>query len=289
MSESDRYELRIAAWIHDCGKITTPESVMDKATKLQTIYDRIGLVETRFEIIRRDYEIEYLKACAGTTTPELHQRYRERMKALDDDLVFIRRINHGGESMKIEDQERVRSIAAITWRAPDGSVQGLLTENEIRNLTIAKGTLLPEERTIINHHIVATIRMLESLPYPKHLRRVPEFAGGHHERMDGKGYPKGLKRDQMSVQARIMGIADIFEALTADDRPYKPAMRLSTALSILGRMALEGHIDPDLFAVFIREGVYSEYAQRFLRPEQIDAVNLDAVPGYTPLPKPDVA
>ncbi len=282
MSEADRYELKIAAWIHDCGKITTPEWIMDKATKLQSIYDRIGLVETRWEVARRDLEIAHLRALAAT--PErrgaLERDYAAALSALEGDLAFLRRCNIGGEAMSAADQERVRAIGARTWRNADGELLPLLSENEVRNLTIAKGTLLPEERAIINHHIVATIKMLEALPYPKHLRRVPEFAGGHHERMDGKGYPKGLTRAQMSVQARIMGIADIFEALTAGDRPYKPAMKLSTALNILGRMALDGHVDPDLFRVFIREGVYRDYAERFLSPEQIDAIDLERLPGY---------
>ncbi|MBA2480810.1 MAG: GAF domain-containing protein [Planctomycetes bacterium] len=283
MSEGDRYELHIASWIHDCGKITTPEYVMDKATKLQTIYDRIGLIETRFEIIRRDLEIASLRALA--TAPAdgraaIEADLRTALAALDEDLAFIRRANTGGEFMKPEDQERIRRVAMRTWRTPEGDLQPLLTDNEVRNLTIAKGTLLPEERAIINHHMTATIKMLESLPYPKHLRRVPEFAGGHHERMDGKGYPKGLTRDQMSVQARVMGIADIFEALTADDRPYKKAMSLSMALGILGRMAGEGHIDPDLFDVFISEGVYLDYAKKHLSPEQMDAVDLAKIPNY---------
>jgi HD-GYP domain-containing protein (c-di-GMP phosphodiesterase class II) len=178
----------------------------------------------------------------------------------------------------------VRDIAQRTWVAPDGSVQPVLSEDEVKHLTISKGTLTSEERGIINHHIVATIRMLEALPYPRHLRRIPEFAGGHHERMDGKGYPKGLKREQMSVQARIMGIADVFEALTAGDRPYKKAMPLSQALAILGRMKLDGHVDPDLFDVFINQGVWLEYAKRFLKPEQIDMVDVTALPGYRPLP-----
>jgi HD-GYP domain-containing protein (c-di-GMP phosphodiesterase class II) len=284
MSESDRYELRIASWIHDCGKITTPEYVMDKATKLQTIYDRIGLVETRFEIIRRDLEIDALRRIAdGGDRSAIERELRESLAALDGDLEFLRRANNGGEFMKPEDQQRVATIAARTWRSPDGGIMPLLTENEARNLVIAKGTLLPEERSIINHHIVATIKMLESLPYPKHLRRVPEFAGGHHERMDGKGYPKGLTKAQMSVQARVMGIADIFEALTADDRPYKKAMKLNMALGILGRMAGEGHIDPDLFNVFISEGVYLEYARKFLSPEQIEDVDLAKIPNYRPV------
>ncbi len=262
MDENDRYELRIAAWLHDCGKITTPEWVMDKATKLSAIHDRIELVAARF-------------AAAAAQDPLQARR-------LADDLAFLRRCNTGGEFMRPDDQARVRQIASGSWTAFDGTVQPLLTGEEVDNLCIAKGTLLPREREIINHHIVATIRMLESLPFPRHLKRVPEFAGGHHERMDGKGYPKQLTRAQMSVQARVMGIADIFEALTAGDRPYKKAMSLTQALAILGRMKLDGHIDPDLFDIFIRQRVYRVYAQRFLRPEQNDTVDEGAIPGYVP-------
>ncbi len=297
MSEADRHELRLAGWIHDCGKITTPEWVMDKATKLSAIFDRIGLVETRFAALKRDGEITMLRALiigksagntagntAGNNQATAEAAYRAEGLRLDDDLAFLRRANTGSEAMRAEDQQRVRAIAARTWISPDGSVQPILSDDEVKHLTITKGTLTAEERGIINHHIVATIRMLESLPYPKHLRRIPEFAGGHHERMDGKGYPKGLKRDQMSIQARVMGIADVFEALTASDRPYKKAMPLSQALAILGRMKLDGHIDPDLFDVFINEGVWLEYAKRFLPAEQIDAVEVTALPGFQPLP-----
>ena len=282
MTEADRYELRIAGWIHDCGKITTPEWVMDKATKLQTIFDRIELIDTRIEVLKRDSEISMLRACAaGGDAAALEALHRERIRQLDDTRTFLHRVNQGGESMRPEDQQRVRTFATGSWVGADGAACPALTSNEVENLVIAKGTLTPAERGIINHHIVATIRMLESLPYPKHLRRVPEFAGGHHERMDGKGYPKGLRREQMSVQARVMGIADVFEALTAGDRPYKKAMTLSQALRVLGRMKLDGHIDPDLFDVFIGEGVYLDYAKRFLDPKQIDEVDLAAIPGYT--------
>jgi HD-GYP domain-containing protein (c-di-GMP phosphodiesterase class II) len=285
MSEADRYELRMAGWIHDCGKITTPEWVMDKATKLSALYDRIGVVETRFAALRRDAEIAMLRAVqAGGERAAAEAACHAAGARLDDDLAFLRRANTGGEAMRAEDQQRVRDIAARTWVAPDGTTQPILSPDEVKHLTITKGTLTGEERGIINHHIVATIRMLEALPYPKHLRRIPEFAGGHHERMDGKGYPKGLTREQMSVQARVMGIADVFEALTAGDRPYKKAMPLSQALAILGRMKLDGHIDPDLFDVFINEGVWLDYARRFLPPEQIDAVEVSALPGYAPLP-----
>jgi HD-GYP domain-containing protein (c-di-GMP phosphodiesterase class II) len=156
-----------------------------------------------------------------------------------------------------------------------------LTENEIENLTVRAGTLTAAEREIINHHVTVSIQMLEALPWPKHLMNVPEYAGGHHERMDGKGYPRGLKGDQMSVQARIMGIADIFEALTARDRPYKPGKTLTESLQILGNMRLNGHIDPELFDIFVRSRVYERYAKEFMDPAQIDAVDVTKIPGYS--------
>lgn len=208
--------------------------------------------------------------------------YRERIRQLDEDRAFLRACNIGSEAMRDGDIERVRAIASYRWTDMAGHEANFLTEDELTNFTIRSGTLTSAERQIINHHIVATIRMLESLPWPKHLRNVPEYAGGHHERMDGKGYPRGLTREQMSVQARIMGIADIFEALTARDRPYKRGKTLSDSLGILGRFKLNGHIDPDLFDVFVRKRVYQRYAEMFLDPEQIDEVDESAIPGYAP-------
>jgi response regulator RpfG family c-di-GMP phosphodiesterase len=211
----------------------------------------------------------------------MERRFAERIRQLDDDRAFLRRCNIGGEAMSPADRQRVRDIGmGSRWRTPEGVEASFLTEDEMRNLAIPRGTLTAEEREIINHHIEVTIRMLEALPWPRHLRHVPEYAGGHHERMDGRGYPRGLSREQMSVQARIMGIADIFEALTAVDRPYKQGKRLSEALRILGRFKLDGHVDPDLFNIFVREKVYLEYARRFLDPEQIDEVDERRIPGY---------
>ncbi len=185
--------------------------------------------------------------------------------------------------MSKEAQERVSRIGSqYQWTDPSGNTANFLSDNEIENLSIARGTLTGAEREIINHHIVATIKMLEALPWPKHLQNVPEYAGGHHERMDGKGYPRGLTRDQMSVQARVMGIADIFEALTACDRPYKNGKTLSESLAILGNFRKNGHIDPDLFDVFIRQKVYLRYAERFMNASQIDTVDESRIPGYQP-------
>ncbi len=291
MSEDDRYELKIAGWLHDCGKVTTPEHVVDKSTKLETIFDRIRLVSTRLEVLKRDARIRMLEQTIseqGLSISDQHRparEYEDLVRKLEDDLAFLRHANIGAESMSEQDVERVRRIGRYQWINEDGEVAPFLSDDEITNLTVRKGTLNEEEREIINSHIVATIKMLESLPYPKQLQRVPEFAGGHHERMDGKGYPRGLKREEMSIQARAMGIADVFEALTAGDRPYKGPMRLSEALRILGRMKLTNHVDPDLFDVFVREKVYLDYAKRFLEPEQIDRVDHRKIPGYGPAPK----
>ncbi|MGC2519639.1 MAG: HD domain-containing phosphohydrolase [Burkholderiales bacterium] len=296
MSDKDRYELKIAGLLHDCGKVTTPVHVVDKATKLETIFDRINLVDTRFEVLKRDAETaalrEKLDVAREKESDEVNlrgrlsridQSLREKLRQLDEDREFLRHCNFGGESMSSEAQERVRRIGTVyKWIDVSGGTADFLTEDEIRNLTIARGTLTAEEREIINHHIVATIKMLEALPWPRHLRNVPEYAGGHHERMDGKGYPRGLVREQMSVQARVMGIADIFEALTAKDRPYKRGKTLSESLRILGQFKLNGHIDPDLFDVFVRRKVYLRYAQEFLDPEQIDEIDDSKIPGFVP-------
>ncbi|QNM97358.1 HD family phosphohydrolase [Chitinimonas koreensis] len=271
MTEKDRYELKIAGLLHDCGKITTPVHVVDKSTKLETIADRIALIDTRFEVLKRDAEIARLKGeLADADHATLCERY-------NSDREFLRRVNVGGEFMRPEDQQRVHAIAAYSWIDEHGRAAPFLSADEVENLTIARGTLTAAERQIINHHIEVTIRLLEALPWPKHLKNVPEYAGGHHERMDGKGYPRGLTREQMSVQARMMGIADIFEALTARDRPYKPGKTLSESLTILARMARDRHIDLELFEVFLRERVYGEYAQMFLEPQQIDAVDTEAL------------
>jgi HD-GYP domain-containing protein (c-di-GMP phosphodiesterase class II) len=289
MSDKDRYELKIAGLLHDCGKVTTPVHVVDKATKLETIFDRVSLIDTRFEVLKRDVEIESLKRRAQFLekkdrmgAADEDKRLRDKLRQLDDERSFLHACNIGGERMRDEDIERVKRIARYRWRDVAGHEADFLTDDEVRNLTIRAGTLTEDERKIINHHIVATIKMLEALPWPKHLTKVPEYAGGHHERMDGKGYPKGLTREQMSVQARCMGIADIFEALTAKDRPYKKGKTLSESLEILGRMKLNNHVDPDLFDIFVRRKVYRRYAEMFLDKEQIDEVDESKIPGFVP-------
>ena len=283
MTDEDRYELRIAGWLHDCGKVTTPEYVVDKSTKLETIYDRIHVVNARFGVLKRDAEIAALKTQLNADEAEreeINKTLQETLASLEEEREFIARCNIGGEFMEEADKTRIRHMSRHRYINQKGEERPLLSDEEIKNLTITRGTLTAEEREIINYHIVATIKMLEQLPYPKHLRRVPEFAGGHHERMDGRGYPRGLGRDEMSVQARVMGIADVFEALTAADRPYKKAMPISQAISILGKMKTDNHVDPDLFDVFLKVKVYLSYAEKFLDTAQIDEIDFSSIPGF---------
>ncbi len=289
LSEKEVYELKIAGWLHDCGKVATPDHVMDKATKLSAMFDRIQLIDQRFELLKAQAESAMLKRqlalfklghTEDLAAPE--SAHLAFIRQCNEDREFLRKANYGVEFMTPQDQQRVRDIAAMPILDADGAQMPFLTDNEVLNLNIERGTLNAEERMIINNHINVTISMLESLPYPKSLRRVPEYACGHHERMDGRGYPRGLTREQMSVPARVMGIADIFEALTSNDRPYKKAKTLTESLHILGKLKLDHHIDPDLFDLFIREKIYLKYALCFLEAEQIDVVDETKIPGYQP-------
>ncbi|MBE0532390.1 MAG: GAF domain-containing protein [Rhodospirillales bacterium] len=330
LTEEEWYELHIASWLHDCGKVTTPEYVVDKATKLETIYNRLHEIRTRFEIIKRDAEIDYLKAvAAGGDEAALKAERDRKLAEIDADFAFIAECNIGGEFMAEDRIERVKRIAGITWwrtlddrlglsvaelrrlssiparplpaeeplladrpehivprepgdTLPSDNPHGFKIDRpenkynfgEVYNLCVARGTLTAEERYKINDHIVQTIVMLGELPFPKNLSRVPEYAGGHHETMIGTGYPKGLRREEMSLPARAMAIADIFEALTASDRPYKKAKSLSESLDIMASMRDAQHIDPDLFALFLTSGAYRKYAETHLKPEQIDEVDI---------------
>ena len=330
LNEDEWYEFRIAGWLHDCGKVTTPEYVVDKATKLETIYNRIHEIRMRFEVMRRDAEIAYWQGLAGGGKETALAAERDaRFAQLENDFAFIAECNIGGEFLDADKITRIKEVAKATWTrhfddrlglahdelerkrrttAPELPVtEDLLADKiehlilrkhngppfgdnphgfqmtvpeheynygEVHNLCIQRGTLTDEERYKINHHIIQTIAMLEELPFPKHLERVPEYAGGHHEKMDGKGYPRGLSKEEMSVPARIMAIADIFEALTASDRPYKKAKTLSESIRIMGFMVKDQHIDPELFRLFLESGVHLRYAREFLKPDQIDEVDV---------------
>jgi HD-GYP domain-containing protein (c-di-GMP phosphodiesterase class II) len=322
--------LDIASWLHDCGKVTTPEYVVDKSTKLETLYDRIHEVRMRFEVLKRDAAVRYWEALANGGDREMLQpALQAEWDSLDEDFAFVAACNEGGESLGADRLHRLRQIARRTWMRTLDDRIGLSWEEKLRkdrsppavlpveekllddkpehlierteadrmpadnpwgfrldvphykynrgelyNLAVERGTLTPEERYQINDHIVQTIIMLEKLPYPRHLREVPLIAGCHHEKMDGGGYPKRLTSAEMPLAARMMAIADIFEALTASDRPYKKAKTLSEAVHIMHRMKVERHIDPDLFELFLAGGVHLEYGRRFLRPEQLDDVDI---------------
>jgi HD-GYP domain-containing protein (c-di-GMP phosphodiesterase class II) len=330
LSDKEWEALEIASWLHDCGKVTTPEYVVDKATKLETIYDRIHEVRMRFEVLKRDAEIDYWKQLAeGRDKEAVDNELSTRLQQLDDDFAFIAECNEGGEFMSDDKITRLNDIARQKWkrtlddsigisweearrknrsskeelpveesvlsdkpehiieredheRMPEDNPWGFKLDvpehkynrGELYNLAVGRGTLSAEERYKINDHMSQTIIMLEKLPYPRHLRDVPRIAGGHHETMDGKGYPRRLTREDMSLPARMMAIADIFEALTASDRPYKKSKTLSESIRIMSFMRNDNHIDADLFNLFLTSGVYKKYGDRFLDPEQVDDVDI---------------
>ena len=273
LTEEEFYELRIAAWMHDCGKVTTPVHVIDKATKLEAIADRIHAVRSRFEVLKRDARIAHLeRVLAGANESESQARCDAEVRALEQDLEFLHRANIGREFLPPEDQRRIEQLGERKY-VEGGEERPLLSPDEVANLNISRGTLTAEERVVINRHMVETIKMLEALPFPRHLKRVPEYAGGHHEKMDGTGYPRGIYAGDMSVPARIMAIADVFEALTAQDRPYKRGLSLSEAMTIMGHMKRDNHLDPDLFDVFVRSGIYKRFGERYLPPHLLDEVD----------------
>ena len=330
LSADEWEELHFACWLHDCGKVTTPEYVVDKSTKLETIYDRIHEVRMRFELLKRDEKVEYWQSLYhGGDQAELKNNLDSNLKQLDDDFAFVAECNEGGEFMAADKLQRLQLLSEKTWsrtlsdrlgisweeaqrkshcKEPDlpcqeqllsdkkehiielcekdrlnddnawgfkmPSLEHKYNRGELYNLSVTRGTLSAEERYKINDHMIQTIKMLDQLPYPKHLKNIPIIAGGHHEKMDGTGYPKKLSKEDMPLTARMMAIADIFEALTAADRPYKKAKKLSEAIRIMGFMKKDNHIDSDLFELFLRSGTYLEYAQKYLSPDQIDTVDI---------------
>ncbi len=340
MNEDEAYEFHLAAWLHDCGKITSPEYVVDKATKLETIYNRIHEIRTRFEVLHRDAEIEYLRACLDGKDEAAARAHRDkRQGALQEEFAFIAQLNQGGESVSEEDLHRMHAIGDLKWwryfdntlglshdelerfhqhhnatpetlpveeRLLDDKAEHLepwgehvppvtkgdprnrwgfdmvlpthaYNRGERHNLSVSRGTLTPEERFKVNEHIVQTICMLDELPLPDKLSNVPRLAGTHHERLDGEGYPCKLFGDELGIPEKIMVVADIFEALTATDRPYKVGMKLSDALNIMLNMVAEQHVDPDTLRLFIESGVYVHYAETYLSPDQIDSVDVEAM------------
>jgi len=333
MTDEQLQEFQLAAWLHDCGKITSPEYVVDKAVKLETIHNRIHEIRTRFEVLHRDAEIRYLNRVLSGDEEKDADRERQATRArLQEEFRLVAAVNQGGEFMAEEDIQKIRSIGEQTWMRHFSDRLGLSPDErnaledrpepplpcpeklladkpehlrpwgdqippvqkddprnrwgfdmelpayaynrgELHNLTVVKGTLTDEERFKINEHIVQTICMLDALPLPDRLANVPRLAGTHHERMDGRGYPCGLTAAEMGIPERIMAVADVFEALTAVDRPYKDGKTLTESLTIMARMVEDGHIDRAVFELFIRSGAYKRYANQHLKPAQIDEVD----------------
>ncbi len=279
--EDELLALRMAAWMHDVGKITTPEHVVDKATKLETIQDGLNLIEIRFGLIAKAIENEQLRReVVRLKKGDIHAGdsakgnadLAEELKVLAEDLNFIRDCNTPAEFMSDEKIERLETIASKTY-VVDGEDHPYLTPEEVQKLSIKKGTLTAKERAVIENHTTMTAKMLHKLPFPKLLAKVPDYAAAHHEKLDGTGYPQKLSKAEISVQARIMAIADIFEALTAPDRPYKKPMKLSQAIKIMGFMKKDHHIDPDIYDLFIQSGLPLDYAHKEMNPDQIDEID----------------
>lgn len=283
MGPDDWYALEIATHMHDCGKMVTPEWVVDKATKLEAIVDRLRLVELRIALLKEEGRRARNEELGrpGCDAALVEEAFRERMAHWDEALAFLRHCNAGGEYLTPDKAGRLQELARITWRDAAGVERPLLEPDELENLLVARGTLNHRERRIIEDHAVHTITMLEQIPFPPGLRRVPEFAGAHHERLDGSGYPHGLTAGQLSIPARIVAIADIFEALTAPDRPYRPPMTLDRALGVMQGMARDRHIDPDLFRLMLERGIPARYAGEYLNPEQVDGVAPAPLSGRT--------
>lgn len=335
MSETELEEFKIAALLHDCGKITTPEYVVDKATKLETIYNRIHEIRTRFEVLHRDAIIAYYKNIEnGVDVETAHSQMTAEHAILKQDFAFIAKCNTGSEFMEVEDMTRLESIGQKKWlRFFDNRLglskpelermldtdsmtlpveEGLLADKpwhivpwkdhipaveandprntygfdiklpacmynygELYNLRIRSGTLTEEERFKVNEHAVQTIHMLASLPFPKEFSKITDISGNHHERMDGNGYPRKIKGEDLSLPERVLLLADTFEALTAHDRPYRDTKTLSEALTILSRMAKENHLDKDIFNLFLESGVYMLYAKKYLDPKQVDNIDIN--------------
>ncbi|ADH85147.1 HD family phosphohydrolase [Desulfurivibrio alkaliphilus] len=274
-------ELSIAAWLHDIGKIVTPERLVSKATKLEALHDRIALVKARYEIHKRDRQIQALRQALARQQPNpagpdngsgpvasAFEKLEVELTALDEEQRFLEQCNLPTEHLDEKKIARLQEIAARP--CTEGNRECRLTADELDNLSIRKGTLNDKERKIIENHVLVTHKMLSELPFPKKLRQVPQYAAGHHEKLDGSGYPFGLTADRIPLPTRIIAIADIFEALTAPDRPYKKPMPLSRALEIMESMQQAGHIDPDILAFFIEHKVYRHYAKRELSPAQQD-------------------
>ena len=345
MTDDERYEFHLGAWLHDCGKVTSPEHVVDKATKLEAIYNRIHEVRMRFEVLWRDADLaHHQRLLAGEDALASQATLTQRQQQLQDDFAFVAQCNVGSEFMADAALARLQRVASERWLRHFDNRLGLATEEagrlaangpapalpvaepllsdrpehvvpwgdrkpavekndphnvhgfdmvlpanmqnmgELLNLGIRKGTLTDEDRFRINDHIVQTLVMLKALPWPAHLARVPEIAANHHEKMDGQGYPRKLPAAQLTVVDRVMALVDVFEALTAADRPYKTPKTLTESLRIMAFMCKDQHLDAELFRYFLHSGLWLTFAQNFMQASQRDDVDVAAIEKLLPAP-----
>jgi len=268
-NEDEMEELYVAGWLHDFGKVSTPEYIMNKSTKLEGFYDKIEFIRLKLEILKRDKKIElYDKEIKSENSTQ----FNDIVDKIDNNIKFLENCNIGGESMEKRFKDRILEIAKETILI-NGEKKNVLTDKEVEYLSISRGTLSNEDFVIMKQHVELTYELLDKLPYPKHLEQVPFYAACHHEKLNGEGYPNGYKEDKLPLQARIIAIADVFEGLTAPDRPYKKGYKLSKAMNILRDMALGNEIDVDLFNLFIKQKVYLKYAKDSIKPSQVDSIN----------------
>lgn len=275
LNEDEVFEVQVAAWLHDCGKIIVPDHIMDKATKLNLIGDEINEIILKIELLRKDAQILFLEKTLNKpeNKTSYEKDYNQTLKDLEYAEEFLCKINIGSEFLEGDAKKYLNTLSSFKYNTHRDGKQPLLTQRHLDYLFIERGTLAEDERLIINSHMVSTVNMLDSLPFPSNLSKVPEYACGHHEKFDGKGYPKGIFAGDMSLPARMVAIADVFEALTSRDRPYKKTKKLSECMNIMGKMKEVNHLDPELFNLFVSSGVYLSFAKKFLSPEQLDEVD----------------
>ncbi|MCK5110163.1 MAG: GAF domain-containing protein [Arcobacteraceae bacterium] len=283
--ENEIKEINISAWMHDIGKITTPEFVVDKATKLETIYDRIHFVEAKFEIFKRDIEIILLKDKLNNKNTvniqQLEDESLQLIKKIEDDINFIKDVNIGGEFLSDDKIDRINTLVEYTINIDNQKIN-LLSQDEVNNLCIRKGTLTQEEREVINNHAAVSYHMLKELPFPKKLKNIPLIAGSHHKKvkLDENGVHTGYGAPEimgipMDIKSKILAVADIFEALTAHDRPYREPNSLNQSLKILSFMVKDEELDKDLVKFFVDKGLAYTYAKDNLLESQLDEITVD--------------
>ncbi len=273
-SQDEIQEIRLAALMHDFGKIITPEFIMDKSTKLEAVIDGISVVEERcnliINIVKKDKEIAELKN-------EPLKKFDKIVKEIEIFKVFINIMNSGAEFMSDEFVQELEEIYKFRYFSNDTEYR-ILTDDEYEKLSVRKGTLTKDEIGKMQEHAQTSYNILSSLTFPKKYKNIPIYASLHHEKLNGKGYPFHYTAEQIPFPARIIAIADIFEALTATDRPYKKGKTIMETLTILAKMASNNEIDSSILDVLIDSNYIFEYFEKFFNVKyKKEDVDIDAI------------